>query len=67
MPFHFLVDAFLWLSSALTFIGNLVDNFFEPFFDVAPHGRYVDLMLDFILNNSLSKSLRSIDRLFNDS
>jgi hypothetical protein len=51
----------------LPFIGNLVDNLFEPLFDVAPHGRHVDFMPIFILKNSLSKSLRSIERLCNAS
>jgi hypothetical protein len=27
----------------------LVDNLFEPFFDVAPHGRHVDFMPDFYI------------------
>jgi hypothetical protein len=47
MPCHFFVDVLLWISWALTFIGNLVDNPFQPFFDVAPHGRHVHFMLDF--------------------
>jgi hypothetical protein len=49
MPCHFLVDVLLWLSSALSFIGYLVDKLFKPFFDVAPHGRYVDFMEDFYM------------------
>jgi hypothetical protein len=49
MACHFFIDVLLWLSSALTFIGNLVDSFFQPFFDVAPHGRHVDFMPDFYI------------------
>jgi hypothetical protein len=49
MASHFLIYVLLWISSALNFIGNLVDNLFEPFFNVAPHGHHVDFMLDFYI------------------
>jgi hypothetical protein len=35
------------LKRPLPFIGNLVDNLFEPLLDVAPDGRHVDFMPDF--------------------
>jgi hypothetical protein len=61
-PFIAFIDGYRnRLNYLFPLIGQFVDSFFKPLFDVDSHWRYVDFMLNFILKISPSKSLRSME------